>query len=59
MKLLIYIGVMVGSVFALFAGFAVGGTLFGDTLSGKIIGILIAGLMVLGLGAIGKETGVF
>ena len=57
-ELLIYASIMVGAIFALFAGFAVGGTLFGDTFVGKIVGMLIAGLMILGLGAVGKDTGV-
>lgn len=58
MKYLIYIIIMVGSIFALFMGFAVGNVLFGDTLAGKIVGLAVAGLMILGLGAVGKETGV-
>lgn len=58
MKYLIYFGIMVGCVFSLFAGIAVGGVFFGDTLVGKVVGLAIAWLMIVGLGAIGRETGV-
>lgn len=54
---IIYIIIMVGAIFAMFAGFAVGGVLFGDTLAGKLVGLLIAGLMILGLSKIGEDTG--